>query len=149
VVFAGTLALATIGFTAGGVAAYGRADQPLAQVEFSGNCDNPSFAFCQQVGVGGIWLWIEIDANHTADIRGSQCGHGAGGSGASPIRADGVTWWWSATPEGTPAVLNPNLDPNGYYNLALGPETLSFDVTQGHYSAHPVPGVSVNWQVAP
>jgi hypothetical protein len=147
---AGSLAVASVGFTAGGVAAYGAADQPLAQVEFSGNCNDASFSLCQQVGLGGIWLWIEFDADHTADVAGAGCGHLPGfGGGAGPIRVNGVPWWWSATPQGLPAALVPNLDPNGYYNIALGPETLSFQVTQGHYAAHPVPAVTAVWQVAP
>ncbi len=147
---AGSMAAATIGFTAGGVAAYGAADQPLAQITFSGNCDDPSFSLCQHVGTGGIWLWIEFDANHTADVAGAGCNHLAGyGGGAGSIRVDGIPWWWSATPQGHPANLDPNVDPNGYYNLALGPEVLSFEVSVGHYSANPVPGVSVQWQTAP
>jgi hypothetical protein len=146
---AGSIAVATIGFTAGGVAAYGKADQPLAQITFSGNCDKASFPLCQQVGVGGIWLWIEIDGNGTADIAGAHCNHLPGASGAGSIRVDGIPWWHSATPQGTPAVLDPNLDPNGYYNIQLGPETLSFEVTQGHYGVHPVPAVTAQWTVAP
>ena len=150
VLLAGSLAAATIGFTAGGVAAYGAADQPLAQIEFSGNCNDASFSLCQQVGLGGIWLWIEIDANHTADVAGAGCGHLPGfGGGAGPIRVNGIPWWWSATPQGNPGVLDPQLDPNGYYNLAFGPEVLSFNASVGHYSAHPVPAVTAQWQTAP
>ena len=52
---------ASLGVAAPGVAAYGAADQPLAQIEFSGNCNNPDVEFCHKVGLGGIWLWIEID----------------------------------------------------------------------------------------
>jgi hypothetical protein len=147
---AGSLAIATIGFTTGGVAAYGKADQPLAQLEFSGNCNDASFALCQKVGLGGIWLWIEIDGNGTADVAGAGCNHLPGfGGGAGPIRINGIPWTWSSTPQGDPAIFNPNVDPNGYYNLAFGPEVLSFEVSLGHYSAHPVPAVSVNWQTAP
>ncbi len=145
----GSLAAATIGFTGGGVAAYGSADQPLAQVEFSANCNDASFSLCQQVGLGGIWLWIEIDANHTADVAGAGCDHLPGfGGGAGPIRVNGIPWWWSATPQGHPGNFAP-LDPNGYYNLGFGPEVLSFPVTPGHYGAHPVAAVTAQWTTAP
>lgn len=150
VLLAGLLAAASVGFTTGGVAAYGSADQPIAQLEFSGNCNDASFALCEQVGLGGIWLWIEIDANYMADVAGSHCNHLPGfGGGANSIRVDGIPWWWSATPQGSPAVLDPNLDPNGYYNLSIGPETFSFEVSIGHYSSHPVPAVTAQWETAP
>jgi hypothetical protein len=150
VLLAGIMAAASIGFAAGGVAAYGSADQPHAQIAFSANCNDPSFALCQRVGLGGIWLWIEIDANHTADVAGAHCNHLPGfGGGAGSVHINGLPWWWSPTPQGLPAVLNPNLDPNGYYNVAIGPEVLSFEVSLGHYSAHPVPAVTAQWQTAP
>ena len=85
------LVLASFGLTAGTVFAYGHADQPLAQLEISGNCNNPDFAFCSDVvGLGGIWLWIEIDAGGTADVAGAVCGHSRGGprGGASAIRGE-------------------------------------------------------------
>lgn len=150
---AGAMAIALAGFTAGGVAAYGRADQPLAQLEFSGNCNNPSFPLCapppQGFGLGGIWLWIEIDANHTGDVAGAGCGHvRGGGGGAGSIRGD-VTWWWSQLPQGGPTTFGPP-DPAGYYNVQIpGGDVLAFPVTQGHYSAHPVPGVALETTVAP
>ncbi len=94
VLLAAALAIPTVAFTSGSVFAYGHADQPLAQLEISGNCDNPNNYFCSNVvGVGGIWLWIEIDANGTGDVAGSGCGHTVGGprGGAESIRGD-VTW---------------------------------------------------------
>jgi len=152
---AGALAFATLGFGAGGVAAYGKADQPLAQLTFSGNCDNPSVALCAPppagFGLGGIWLWIEIDAGGTGDVAGAGCGHNVGGprGGAGSIRGD-VTWWWSQTAQGEPTTFGPP-DPAGYYNVALpgGADVLSFPVTPGHYSAHPAPGVALETTVAP
>ena len=151
-VIGGLLAVAMVG-TTGGVAAYGRADHPLAQIEFSANCNDPSFALCQQVGgTGGIWFWVEIDAAQTGDIAGAGCGHvRGGGGGAGSIRGD-ITWSWSATPTGLPGAFLPP-DPNGYYNFTLqgpnGPEPYSFPVTVGHYSIHPVPAVAIEVQVAP
>jgi hypothetical protein len=73
------LAVAALGASTGGVAAYGRAEQPLAQIEFSGNCNNPDFFLCAPppagFGLGGVWFWIEIDAGGTGDIAGAGCGH--------------------------------------------------------------------------
>jgi hypothetical protein len=141
----------------GTASAYGKADQPLAQVEISGNCDNPSFSFCANVvGTGGIWLWIEIDANGTADVSGAECGHtiGGGGAGAGSVRGN-ATWFYSPTPIGV-NVLNAT-DPtqtdgftNFYVIVLPGPHPpFSVPVQTGHYSWQPVPGVSLQTTVAP
>ncbi len=156
---AGLLAAASLGFTAGGAAAYGHADGPIAQIEFSGNCNNPDFFLCAPppagFGLGGIWLWIEIDGgagatSGEADIAGSGCGHIRGvGGGAFSIRGE-FEWWWSATPEGADVTFGTYSGADGYYNVALGPsDVFSFPVTIGHYSFHPAPAVAVELQVAP
>lgn len=136
--------------------AYGAADHPLAQLEFSGNCDDPSFPMCASppagVGVGGIWLWIEVDADQTGDYAGANCDHTVGGTGtagAQPLKGT-ATWVYST---GIPAgAAVPFRDPNNqYYVVTLSPYPLrfAFPVTQGHYSRHPVPGVSQELTVAP
>lgn len=139
--------------------AYGSADQPLAQIEFSGNCNNPSFPFCAPppagVGTGGLWFWVEIDAGGTGDLSGAVCGHtiggvgGPGGAGAGSIRSD-ITWHYST---GVPAgVESFATDPgNQYYvvDLAAIGESFAFPVTQGHYSFHPVNGVAIEITIAP
>jgi hypothetical protein len=155
----GLLAVASMGFGTAGVAAYGHADHPLAQIELSLNCNNPDFPGCQPppvgFGLGGVWLWIEIDDGDTlgdglgtADVAGSVCGHVRGeGGGAFSIRGE-FDWSFSPTPVG--GVLF--LDPNGYYVVDFGPvlgSALSIPVTQGHYSSHPLPGVAIELQVAP
>jgi len=157
---AGLLAGATMGVTTGTVAAYGQADGPLAQIEWSANCNNPAFPMCAPrdqggVGLGGIWLWIEIDGgagatSGDADVAGAQCGHEAGSAGAGSIRGE-FPWWWSLTPQGedVAGITGFGGDSNGYYNVAIGPQVFSFPVTQGHYAGHPVPGVSLNLQIAP
>ena len=152
---AGLLAAASLGATASGVAAYGKADGPIAQIEFSANCNNPAFFLCQQVGLGGIWLWIEIDGgtgaiSGDADVAGAGCGHIRGvGGGAFPIRGE-FHWAWSALPQGLDVTFGAPTDPNGYYNVDLGGGfVVSFPVTTGHYSFHPVPGVAIETQVAP
>jgi hypothetical protein len=149
---AGTLAIAGLGLTSGGVAAYGRADQPLAQIEFSANCNNPSYPLCAPppagFGLGGVWVWIEIDAGGTGDIAGAGCGHDrAGHGGAGSIRGE-ITWWGSDGAQGVSFAVDPN---NRYYNVSLGDggPPLSFPQTVGHYSFMPAPGVAVQIQIAP
>lgn len=149
-----------------GALAYGKQDQPLAQLEFSGNCNNPDYWFCSQVvGTGGIWFWVEIDANGTGDMAGAECGHtvggagGPGGAGAGSIQGE-ITWtYWDAS-SGTPLppgtlIVGTNLGsppPTSglYYLVSLGSgETFAFPVQQGHYSFQPAPGVTLQAQVAP
>ena len=147
------LAVATLGASSGGVAAYGRAEQPLAQIEFSANCNNPDFPLCfpppNGFGLGGVWFWIEIDNNPTGtgDIAGAGCGHIRGvGGGAGPIRGE-ITWTGGAA-TGEVFFVDPN---NKYYNVTLpgSPVALSFPQTQGHYSFRPAPAVTIQLEVAP
>jgi hypothetical protein len=149
---ASLLATAAVGASASGVAAYGAAEHPLAQLELSANCNDPGFPLCQQVGLGGIWFWIEIDEGGTGDIAGAGCGHDrAGHGGATSIR--GEIEWTSGSAADVLA-LNGFLfgvDPNdAYYIVALAPgEVFGFPQTVGHYSFHPVPAVTIQLQVAP
>jgi len=146
---ASVLVVVSLGASTSSVAAYGRADQPLAQIELSANCNNPGYPLCQAVGLGGIWFWIEIDSGGSGDIAGAGCGHIRGvGGGAGPIVGD-ITWTKSV---GVPAgAFAFGVDPsNTYYVVPLGPqEVFAFPVTAGHYSFHPVPGVAIETQVAP
>ena len=147
------LAVAALGATTGGVSAYGHAEHPLAQIEFSANCNNPSFFLCAPApngfGLGGVWFWIEIDEGGTGDIAGAGCGHDrAGSGGAGSIR--GEITWVSSSP--APLGLSFATDPNDlYYNVFLGDggPPRSFPQTQGHYSFKPAPGVTVQTQIAP
>lgn len=136
--------------------AYGHADQPLAQVELSANCNNPSFSLCQEVGTGGIWLWIEIDANGTGDVAGAGCGHtvggvgGPGGAGAGSIKGE-VNWIYTngaGIPPGTFAFFQDPSDTYYLVTLASG-DVFAFPVTQGHYSFSPAKAVTVQLQIAP
>ena len=136
--------------------AYGAADQPLAQLEFSGNCNNPSFALCAPppdgFGLGGIWLWVEVDASSTGDIAGAGCGHVLGGprGGAGSIRGD-ITWHYGNEADVVSAhAFKVGQDPaHEYYIVALGPEAFAWPVTVGHYSWHPIAGVALEAQTAP
>jgi hypothetical protein len=151
---AGLLAAASLGLTAGSVFAYGSADNPLAQIEYSQNCNNRDL--CQgPFGLGGVWLWIEIDGgptSGTADVAGAACGHFPGsGGGAGPIRGE-FDWFWSPTPVGFDATLGTWSDPDGdgWYVVAFpGFGFASYPVTVGHYSSHPAPAVNFELQVAP
>ena len=147
---------------AGTALAYGATDQPLAQIELSGNCNNPSYDLCAPppagVGTGGIWLWIEIDAANTGDVAGAGCGHvvggvgGPGGAGASSIKGD-VTWSYSSLAAGLAAggQFFGTFDPGDKYYLVTLPtgEMFLFPTTTGHYSFRPTNGVSLQLQVAP
>jgi len=150
---AGALTAITLGTATTGAAAYGRADQPLAQIEFSGNCNNPGFPLCAPppngFGLGGIWFWVEIDANFTGDIAGAGCGHDrAGSGGAGPLTGGTVKWWPSTGPQGIAFAVDPN---NQYYNVDIGDggPPFSFPRTVGHYSFSPAPGVTLQTQIAP
>lgn len=149
---AGLLAVSALGAATAGAAAYGRADHPLAQIEFSANCNNPAFPLCAPApdgfGLGGVWFWIEIDANGTGDIAGAGCGHDRAGTGeAGSIRGE-ISWWPSTGPQGLAFAADPN---NLYYNVDLGDggPPISFPRTVGHYSFAPAPGVTVQTQIAP
>lgn len=156
-------ALAVIGTTGhiSNAQAYGRGDQPLAQLSVSANCDNPSFALCQPsaVGTGGIWFWIEIDSNPpgTGDMTGAVCAHFVGGAGphqAGAISIKGsVTWSYSTLANGLAAhaIFFGTTDPNNNYylvTLTLGEKWL-IPTTTGHYPVHLTNGVQIEMNVAP
>lgn len=172
---------AIAGFTSAGKAlAYGHADQPVAQVEISGNCDNPSFFFCSNVvGVGGVWAWAELDnvpsdtvpGWNEMDATATFCGHTQGGGGPGSAGGGGgpdpIGVWkefssLAAAESATGGPAEPILFLGGgnpytgaVYVLDFFPGSGSDDfvpvvpVAQGHYSAHPVSGVSLQVQVAP
>lgn len=137
-------------------AAYGAADQPLAQIEVSVNCNNPDAAFCEGEAGGG-WFWIEVDEGGTGDIAGAFCGHtiggigGPGGAGAIGVRGD-IEWSYSNMADGLAAGAELAAeDPGDSYYLVTVPdgELVLFPTTPGHYSYHPDPGVALELQVAP
>ncbi len=148
---AALIAGSTLWAIAPSVAAYGHADQPLAQIEFSANCNNPDFFLCQAppkgFGLCGVWVWIEIDGNQTGDIAGAGCGHIRGvGGGAGSITGD-ITWQSATSTAGT---INFAIDPNSqYYVVNWGDGPVSFPKTPGNYAWHPVAGVAIQLQVAP
>ena len=107
------------------------------QVTFSLNCNNPT-APCQQIfGLGGIWGWIALLPNNTANAQVTDCGHTVHGGGPGEAGAEhssfDSTWETFSSPV-APTPITPT-DPNGQYinvdnTLGLPP----FPATYGHYS---------------
>jgi hypothetical protein len=152
--------------------AYGRADQPIAQVEISGNCNNPDFALCQDVGLGGVWAWAELDTAGAGTTSGSMdftlsfCSHtGPGGgphsSGAFGHPGEGV-WWTTDNLGGALAAgAFPFFDTtnayDAYYVLDFFPGSGADDfiavvpAAYGHYSSPSFfpAGAQFQTQVAP
>ena len=133
--------------------AYGKADQPLAQLTLSANCDNRSFPLCSPagVGLGGIWAWVEIDANGTGDMTGAGCGHsgtGGGGAGAGPLGPTGITWTKVDAADIPSGFFAVGADPNDQYYVVSG-LPFAFPVTTGHYSTRLAPGVQIQSTIAP
>lgn len=156
-----------------------------AQVELSGNCDNPTFPLCAPpskggVGLGGVWSWASLDTSTGAgtfadpssmDATATFCGHVQGGSGSHAgggSRAGGdrdpIGVWYrepslddAMTDAGSAA--SAFYDPSAYrgavYVLDYFPGSGANDfiavvpAQQGHYSIHPVAGVTIQTQVAP
>ncbi len=161
---AAILAASGLGIGTSSALAYGSADNPLAQITVSANCDNPAFPLCASppngVGTGGIWYWIEVDGNFTGDMTGAACGHttggigGPGGAGAGSI-AGPVVWSYTSlaaiqAANGAITLIPGATDPNDHYylvTLTIG-EQWAFPTTPGHYSFQPVAGVTVQINVA-
>lgn len=130
---------------AGKALAYGPGT--VAQVEFSGNCDNTTWCDANFGGTGGIWVWSALNSDHSVDATEAGCGHTVGGGGAGggggPI--DG-TWWtvdnvFDAVNEGAfpvavamsnPTTPNPTMR---YYVIALDDGFVyAVPVSRGHYN---------------
>jgi hypothetical protein len=170
--------LAFAGIAVGGATsafAYGSGDQPVAQVEISGNCDNPTFWFCADVvGTGGVWAWSELDNVASSAVPGwnemdatvAFCGHTQGGGGAGGFGHPDPFGVWKQYPNlGAALGANPGTAPifaifgttytGSVYVLDFFPGSGSDDfevavpTRQGHYGAHPAAGVSIQIQIAP
>lgn len=108
------------------------------QITFSLNCTSPAPGACDQFGgPGGVWGWIELDADGTGDMTITFCGHtiGGGGAGAFHENVDITAWSISGgliSIDGT----NPPVPP---FVLGTGLEIPS---AAGHYSQHPFPGLA-------
>jgi hypothetical protein len=151
-----TLALTALiaGSTASSAAAYG--NDAVYQIEFSANCNDPANPLCAPppdgFGLGGIWVWAALDADHTGDATVAFCVHGLptaphGGAFGTPID---VTWSMITTYTGDPfAIGAANRDPNNNYlaiSTTQGP-LITVPATPGHYSFRPGPAVQAQTQV--
>lgn len=133
------MTLAVIVSALAGSASAGGSDYSHAQyqVTFSLNCNNPS-APCQQVfGLGGIWGWIALLPDGTANAQVTDCGHTVGGGGPGQAGARHIAFdsTWSPFPSpNAPSPITPT-DPNGQYIYVENPVGLPpFPATYGHYS---------------
>lgn len=107
-------ALAALALAAGTASAdYGHG--AAYQVELSGNIAG--------TGGGGIWLWIELNADHTGDYSGSDCGRGA----AEHAVHDGGEVTWTDNGDGTLTIAGVVL--NGLGGL---PEPITVPDAYGH-----------------
>jgi hypothetical protein len=150
--------------------AYGAADQPIAQVEISGNCNNPSFDLCKQVGLGGVWAWAELDTaggNGTSgdmDFTVAFCGHSGPGGGPHSAGGGGgpgegewqkVDTLGAAFALGGAPFFDTSVTYSAYYVLDFFPGTGPDDLiaivpaSYGHYGLNPVPAVAIQTTVAP
>jgi hypothetical protein len=170
-----SMSIAIAALLAGGIvaagatsaSAYGKADNPVAQVEVSGNCNNASVCPSLIGGTGGIWIWAELDAAYpgassgTSDYTFAGCGHTVGGAGgpggAGGGGGPGTDGTWQVVGSVFAAAgdgflpIDVAVDKSGtvlptvpYYEITLPagdpihPFTFAVPVPVGHYSA---PGV--------
>jgi hypothetical protein len=110
----GALLLASAG------TALGYGNSAIYQVEISANWTGGSTG-------AGVWLWIELDADHTGDYTGSDCGHGFEGPGTAGAVADrgDVTW----TSDGTTLTIH-----GVVLNGPGFPVTITVPAAYGHLS---------------
>jgi hypothetical protein len=152
-----TIALSVLvaGSTATTAAAYG--NTAVYQIAFSGNCDDPANPICAPepngFGVGGIWVWAELDQGGTGDATVAFCAHGLptaprGGAFGTPTELT----WTLITFTGNPITIGSvNRDPNNTYlmisSTTFGP-LITVPATPGHYSFSAGPAVQAQTQVS-
>jgi hypothetical protein len=150
-------AVLAVGFASPAGAYGGGAGHDTWQVGISGNCNNLDFCGAE---LGGFWGWIEFDrfANGTitGDAQVTGCHHflGGGGGGAGHADVDITAAHIGPSQEGDPNFPNGQVfyvDHNVVNGVPNDPDFLGdsgIPVEPGHYSDHPVPGVSGNIQVS-
>jgi hypothetical protein len=159
-----TVAAAAVAAVAGSgnALAYGHADQPIAQVEISGNCNNPAFGLCQEVGLGGVWAWAELDTAGGSTSGGSMdytltfCGHSGPGGGPGEGTWVKVNSLGAAFALGGEPFFDTSVSYSAYYVLDFFPGSPPADdfiaivpAAYGHYGMNPVPAVTIQTTVAP
>jgi len=99
------------------------------QVEISLNGTNATNCEVAQLPPGagyGVWLWLELNSDHTGDYTGSDCGHGLGDSGAI---ADLGDLHWEVDPSDDTQLLITDVKLFG----GLAPTTITVPRAYGHY----------------
>ncbi len=127
------LSLGLSGLTATPAAAYGNTAQ--YQIEFSFNCNTTSDPCFAQFGYGGLWGWIALNQDGTADVEITVCGHDRAGHGGAFHESSDGTW---SSAGGFLLVTTQNFG------------TLGFPATAGHYFfdvnmnllSHPTPAAA-------
>jgi hypothetical protein len=76
---------------------------------------------------GGVWLWIGLNKDGSADWAGSDCGHG--GKGAASDVGDGS--WHYLDPATKDTIVIDNVPLNGLLGF---PSTITVPATRGHYT---------------
>lgn len=79
------LALAAVGaivgalvMSSGGTALADYGSGAQYQIEISANCTGPTTCIPGFVQGYGLWLWAELNADHTGEYEAADCGHGYG-----------------------------------------------------------------------
>ena len=134
----------------------------LWQIELSGNCNNQTICSQQPEGLGGIWIWAELDAVG-GNATETTCGHTGGPAfsltppfgGATHMNADILGW--TVGPDGNFVVLGETDTIVGQgppTTVTISPEYADTGIpaVPGHYSTLDVlgfsaPGVSFELQV--
>jgi hypothetical protein len=149
-------AVLAVGFASPARAYGGGAGHDTWQVGISGNCNNPSFCGDE---LGGFWGWVEFDrfadGSITGDAQLTGCGHflggGGGGAGHADIDITSAHIGLAGPDDPNPGGLVFYVDSNVVNGVPNDPDFLGdsgIPATAGHYSFHPVPGVSGNIQVS-
>jgi hypothetical protein len=139
------LAVIVATFLVGSPAAHAYGTDHVYQLTFSLNCDNKTSPLCAPdvFGLGGVWGWIEPDADGTADATVTFCGHGQGFNGASHENLDGVAWTIVSGSQLNGA-FTVGTDPGDQYIVFPGSDLsfVAFPVTPNHYSISFGPGIT-------
>jgi hypothetical protein len=110
------------GIGAGSAKAYGPGS--VAQIEISGNCNNPSYCDTAFGGTGGLWIWASLNPGGSTDFTFNGCGHSVGGGGG-PQSGNG------GGPRGVPGNGSWTIAPNLFAALSLGAFPLDVAVSNG------------------
>ena len=131
-----TIAFALSSAIAGTAPAAAYGNNAVYQITFSFNCNTVNDPCFEQFGFSGLWGWIALNSDGSADIQATECGHDrAGSGGAIHFGGDGI---WTLT--GGMLVIPPGVLP---FPLAFPatPDRYFFDSNMNVVS-HPVSGAA-------